>query len=246
MASDGRIFVYHNPRGRSHLTARPYFAQTDGDAIRGVRYASGESLMELEECLEIFARRADPRQRLCIDMKDFGFEREHLELVDRAGLQQSTCWMSWVPQSLHRLRELGATGPLILAHCNLSRLRAVGSVLDSVLGRSTFRFSRIVLRGAEDPNPPPRPLSHGFQHGLLCARLPDSVERLLASTGGGVCVHRSLVGRPIMRYCRSAGLQLWVFRVSSLAGYLRYARHDAVNVVFCDNAPAVLRATGVS
>lgn len=173
-------------------------------------------------------------------MKDYGFEADHLKLVERHGLQSQTCWMSWIPPSLVRLRELGATGPLILAHCNLTRLSTVGDWLHAALSRVDVRMLHLALRGVDHASTAPE-FAHGFQHGLVCTRLPVRFERLLAESEGGVCVHRSLVGAKLARYCHEAGLQLWVFRVGTPAAYAHYAADKRVNKVCCDDAPGVLR-----
>jgi hypothetical protein len=240
VSSDGVPFVYHFPRGRAPLSGRSRLAHADGATLRRVRYPSGEPLMELDECLAIFRGRAHSEQRLCIDMKDFGFEKRQFELVERHGLVAATSWMSWVPLSLVRLRDLGASGPLILAHCNIAGLGGFGGLLEGAFARSTLRVSSLVLRGVANALDAP-PFAHGFQHSLLCARLPRGLERFLASCGGGICVHWSLVNDRLMRYCRDAGFRLWVVRARSVASFARYASLADVDVVICDDAPGVLR-----
>ena len=241
VAADGRIFVYHDPRGRRSLSGRPHIARVPGESVRETRYLSGETMLELDEALHIFLGRRVHDQRLCIDIKDCGFEAEHVRLVDRFGLAGRTSWLSWVPSSLERLHRLGATGPLVLAHCNLMRLSAMGHWLHGALAQVDVRLLHLVLRGVgRAPSMPGN--AHGFQHGLVCTRLPADVERLLARSGGGICVHRSLVSHRLAQYCRDAGLQLWVYRVATAGGYVRFAANDAVNGIICDDAPGVLRA----
>jgi hypothetical protein len=241
VARDGSIFVHHNPRARTHPFDRPYFASVDGAAIRKLRYQTGESLLELDDCLRLFREQSHATQRLCIDMKDFGYEKEHVAIVRRHGLDDRVAWLSWIPLSLSRIREAGATGPLVLAHCNLAGFGAAGSFVEAAFASASVRVSRLVLRGVRQEAPPVS-LGLGFQHGMICTRLPERVERLLRESGGGVCVHRSLVSRPLMQYCRSSGLQLWVFKVATVSAYARYAAHEDVSIVFCDDAPAVLRS----
>lgn len=240
VAADGRIFVYHNPRGRRDLTGRPHFARLDGARVGATRYPSGEPLLDLEEALSIFRGRRHERQRLCIDMKDCGFEREHVRLVERYGLVDRTSWMSWVPSSLKRLHRLGAR-PLVLAYCNLMRLSIMGQWLHDSLARLDVRLLHLVLRGAERAGAEPGH-AHGFQHGLVCAELPPELAALLRESGGGICVHRSLLSDRLVGYCRDAGLQLWLFRVGTVAAYARIAANAGVHAVFCDVAPAVLQA----
>ena len=231
--------MYHNPRPRSEHGCRPRFARHDSAVVRRIRYPSGEGLLELDDALAIFAARRFTAQRLCLDVKDAGFEEAHITLARRHGVEASIIWMSWVPESLARLRQLGASGPLVLAHCNLLRFWSLGDWLDAACARLELRMSHIVLRGARHAHRLPQ-RAHGFQHGLLCARLPATVERLLVESGGGVCVHRSLLSGALQRYCRDTGLQLWVFRASTPAAYTRFAIDRGIDMVFCDDAPGVL------
>lgn len=240
VAADGSIFVYHNPRVSAPLSVRGHLARMPGRDLRRARYPTGESMLELEDAIEIFSRRSHRSQRLCIDMKDFGFERSHLEIVARYGIADRVCWISWVPRSLHRLRALGAPGALILAHCNLTRLTSFGRWIEAACAHRAIQLSHLVLFGAAREHSLLRARAHGFQHGLLASRLPAALEQSLAATGGGICINRLLLNEQLLRYCRAAGLQLWVFRTKSAAEYRRYAALDDVNLVFCDDAPAVL------
>jgi glycerophosphoryl diester phosphodiesterase len=246
VTADGHIFVYHNPRASAPLSARGYFAETPGRLVRRAHYPSGEAVLEFEHAVEIFSRRGSAAQRLCVDMKDFGFEREHLAIVDQFGVGDRICWISWLPRSLQRLRAFGASGPLILAHCNLIRLATLGRWIESACARRAIQLSHVVLFGAAHERAIPLAFAHGFQHGLLASRLPSSLERLLADSGGGVCVNRLLLSEQLVRYCRAAGLQLWVFRVRTVAAFQRYASLDAVDVVFSDDAPAVLSSSFIA
>jgi glycerophosphoryl diester phosphodiesterase len=240
VAADGRIFVYHNPRPRSEHGDRPRFARHDSSVLRRVRYPCGEELLELDEAFGLFARRRYPGQRLCIDMKDCGFEGAHIALAARHGVESSITWMAWVPESLARLRALGTTAPLLLAHCNLMRLAALGEWFDLACNRIHLKMLNVVLRGAGHARQFPG-FAHGFQHGLVCARLPAGVEDLLAASGGGICVHYTLVSDTLRRYCRAAGLQLWVWRAGTPASFARFALDAAIDMIFCDDAPGVLR-----
>lgn len=240
VAADGGIFVYHDPRASAPLSIRGYLALTPGREVRRARYPSGESMLEFEEAIEIFSRQSRRSQRLCVDMKDVGFEDAHLEIVERYGVADRVCWISWVPRSLRRLRDLGARGALILAHCNLTRLASFGRWIESACAHRAIRLSHLVLFGAAREHSLLRARAHGFQHGLLAARMPPALEQLLAESGGGICVNRLLVNEQLLHYCRAAGLQLWVFRAKSAVAYQRYAALGDVNLVFCDDAPAVL------
>lgn len=240
VAADGSIFVYHNPSASAPLSVRGRLAWLSGRELRRARYPTGESMLEFEEAIEIFSRQSRGPQRLCVDMKDFGFEQTHLEIVERYSVADRVCWMSWIPRSLRRLRALGARGALILAHCNLTRLASFGRWLESAFADRAIHLSHLVLFGSAHERSLLQARAHGFQHGLLASQLPSPLERFLAESGGGICINRLLVNEQVFQYCRSAGLQLWVFRVKSAAAYQRYAALGDVNLVFCDDAPAVL------
>jgi hypothetical protein len=119
-------------------------------------------------------------------------------------------------------------------------LASFGRWIEAACAQRAIQLSHLVLFGAGREQSLLRARAHGFQHGLVAARLPAPVERLLAGTGGGICINRLLLDDQLLEYCRAAGLQLWVFRARGTTAFHRYAALGGVDFVFCDDAPSVL------
>ncbi|HSJ09202.1 MAG TPA: glycerophosphodiester phosphodiesterase [Longimicrobiales bacterium] len=234
-SADGALFVHHDPVTRS---PRLRFAQSDAHTLATATHDNGEPILRLEDALRMFAARTHRTQRLCLDIKDHGFEDEHLRLVRRAGLESHVHFISWIPQTLVRLHQLGTTAPLHLSHASLLQFPAL-AWLSRPWRRSVRRIGRFVLMGHHRHEDPLDDLRHGFQHALVSDTLPTSLLGILARSGGGICVHYALAGHRLGAFCREHGLELWVFTARSRAHYERLAGRSDVSVVFADAAGSI-------
>ncbi len=240
VTNDREIFLYHSPKLGHDVNSSHRFCETDSTKISQVRFANGEPLLTLDEALKIFKALAGPDQQLCVDIKDFGFEHEHLQRVRRLGLEDRVFFVSWIPQTLLRLNELGTKSPLILSHINLLKLRYIGDIVAKLLEQRIFRVLSFVLIGRKTAANSLGTLAHGYQHALVCAEIPRPLPEILSTSGGGICVNCSLVGKRLYDYCRTNNLKLWVFSTKSVGSFIKYARNSSIDVVFCDNASMVL------
>lgn len=239
VGQDGAIYVRHNPwtsllRSLSIRPITPHIFEDFSDAERS-------GLFRLEEALRLFSNCSNASQKLCIDIKDYGFEDAYLELVRQAGLEERIYFVSWIPQTILRLHLLGTTSPLVLSYCDLGRLGWLGRTVDRIIAGRCGRFGWFVILGRNRCTQALGSLAHGFQHSLFCAGLPSTLVDALRNSRGGICVQRYLVDRKLMRGCTNLGLQLWTFSASTKARFVQYAKQPAVDVVFCDKAEEIAR-----
>jgi glycerophosphoryl diester phosphodiesterase len=239
-SQDGEMFLWHDAHTGRLAEINLAFANTPARQLAHVRYPNGDAILSLREALQIFSAQAGERQILCIDIKDYGFEERILQMVREAQLERQVCFISWIPQTLLRLHELGTAAPLVLSCCNVLDLGPVGTIMDSLLANARLRLGWIVALGHNKAVAELGSLTRGFQHGLVCRRIPESLLPALTSTRGGICVHRRLAGPRLIEYCQTTRLQLWVFSAATTEEYLEDAR-PGIDVVFCDDAPTVIR-----
>jgi glycerophosphoryl diester phosphodiesterase len=238
---DGEVFVYHNASIRMPGSRALPFSTTPGSVLSTISYPDGQPLLSLKAATEKFARLSGPTQKLCIDIKDAGFESVHLKLVQDAGIENRVVFISWIPQTILRLHDLGTTAPLILSYVSALDLGVVGKWVVRWLAHRRYQLGHFAVIGAETAAEHLGNLAHGFQHAMLCQHLPPPILSALHANRGGVCVHRSFVGPRLSQYCREMGLQLWTFSVRTSSEYIRYASRPDIDVVFCDDAPEVWR-----
>jgi hypothetical protein len=238
---EGEMFVWHDPRTGKLGDIDVSFARTYAKDLAAVRHPNGEAILSLREALRIFSFHSRPGQKLCIDIKDFGFEEGCLQMVREANLESRVCFVSWIPQTLLRLSELHTTASLVLSCCNLLKLGPIGTALDYLLANRCVRLGWIVILGRNKAASHLGSLAHGFQHAFFCRRVPTPLEKVLTSSGGGICVNHRQVGRKLIKYCRDSGLQLWVFSAGTTQQFVRYASNPGIDVVFCDDVPTVIK-----
>ena len=223
---------------------RARFAAASAAEVGLLRFRDGQPLLTLPEALEIFRMGTNPGQRLCLDIKDYGFEERHVDHVRAAGLEDRVYYISWIPQVLLRLAELKVRSPLFLSHANLLCWGRPAGILEAALGDRILRLSQYVVIGKNRATSGLGALGQGYQHMLVCRELPGLLLDVLLASRGGICVHRLLGRRRLREYCSRHGLRLWLFSVRTFEQFRRDAAGPEVDVVFCDDAPSILKRLG--
>jgi glycerophosphoryl diester phosphodiesterase len=225
--SDKVIYCYHHSRLLT-WTGLPLLRDLAGDVV------AREGILRLDEALDAVAKVIAPDQRLCLDIKDCGFEQDHVDLVEHYDLAGNTVFISWIPQTLQRLHEISSIFPLILGHINLQFLRIGSDLVERLIGERELRLFDFILLG---PRSLTRTMAHtvGFQHGLLCAELPEPYIRLLQDSGGGICVPHICLCDRLDAWCVSHHLRQWVFTVNNETRYGQLVDRKAIDVVFTDD-----------
>ena len=230
-SASGTLYAHHDPHIHSATGQRIQFATTFDNDLPPMRPA----LLRLQELLEHFQANRQPHQTLCLDIKDYGFERTHLELIRSYELDNAVAYLSWCPQVLLRLRELNCRAPLILCHCNLLRFHALGRVFSFLCRNCISRLGHFVIIGSRHYQTSLDHLSHGYQHAYFTSHLPNDLIAALRHSGGGLCVSRHLLCRSLSMLCSTAELNLWTFTAPPQR-HDRYLDDPALDVVFSDIA----------
>lgn len=234
VSQDGVIYVYHSASTSADMTRKINFAETLSSVVDTVQFKNAEKILTLEECLQAFKSRKNSKQRLCLDIKDYGFEENHLSLVKKFGLEENVIFVSWIPQTLIRLKEIGAETPLILSHWNFIKYKYVGKLIVNFFSNKIMSIGRYVLLGRNNYNLPLDKYSKGFQHAILLQEIPEYLLKILKSSGGGICIHKRMVSKTLLRYCQQSDIQLWIFSVSDKEEFDKYAKENGIDIVFCD------------
>ncbi|MGE4298369.1 MAG: hypothetical protein AB7E47_10105 [Desulfovibrionaceae bacterium] len=234
VSRDGKIYINHNPATGQNHSCQVVFKETDSSQLNTITFKNGEELLSLANTLEIFSRLSNLGQILCIDIKDFGFEKEHLKLVKQFNLEDRVAFVSWIPQTLISLAELGTSSPLVLSHFNTTVMGNVGKILTKACRKLILPFSHFVLLGQDSYSRPLGDKSVGYQHAILLHTIPDSILKMLTINGGGICTHRSMATRKLSQYCKQVGLSLWVFSASTISTFDKCTKELNADVVFCE------------
>lgn len=240
VCADGKFIVHHDPvfKCRNGLKHK-IFLYTLED-ISALRYPDGERLLSLRDALEYFSARNHELQKLCIDIKDYGYEEEILQLVREYSLEENIIFVSWIPQTLTILSEAGSSSPLILSHFSILRLGKAGRVFSRVIQDISWRFSHLVLMGRNRIKDGVINSAIGFQHSLICAELPEKILQVIKESRGGLCIHHSLVNKHLLEYCDKSDLRLWIYTVNDVTEFKKFTDMPGIDVIFSDDAPMIL------
>ena len=233
---DGEIVVHHDADLHISATHRRHLAEIPSDELREIRYDNDQPLLFLRDALRTFCDHARTGQHLCIDIKDFGFESQHIRLATEAELENRVCFVSWIPQTVLRLRELGYDGPIVLSYFDLSDL-PWGFVLSKTAPRRPTQIGPGLVmlgRGAIATDLGSR--AHGYRHFLVDVGLAPELRDAISGGRGAICVPRQLAGVRIAQFCRDNDIDLWVFSVRGQTQFGVFADDPAIDVIFSDDA----------
>ena len=222
----GKIYCYHHSRIRV------------GTAIKRLQDTTAEELdrkniASLKSVLQLVSEHIQPFQKLCIDIKDFGFEQQHLDLVEQYDLMPQSVFISWIPQSLVALHRLVPGCSLILSHINLAFSPLLTTIAKGLLGNKEIRLLDFVVMAQSGAD---HELKHqvGFQHGLFVDYLPDDLVDILKASGGGICVPKFSLNVRLDSWCQDNNLQQWVFTVNDSRVFHALSENPSVDVIFTD------------
>ena len=240
VSKDGEIYVCHNnafmASGKTHK-----IAHRTSEQISTLNHQQANPLLLLKEALQLFSAHSSQDQLLCIDIKDYGYEKEHLDLVREYRLERRVIFITWIPQTIIRLKELNTRSALIFSFWNVSKLKLLGRLISHSVSRLISPLGQYIVIGEKRITDSLQGLSVGYQHALFSTELPELLLNLLVESGGGICIHKSMYCRETGEYCKANNIQLWLYNENNRNKYRRLADNEHVDVIFSDVASDLSR-----
>jgi len=229
VSKDGVIYINHNPTiesKRSSLT----IAKSSSKKIDKFINKHALSTPKLDDFLSVYTKRKNKRQILMLDIKDFGFEKEHVFFVNKHKLEKNIAWVSWIPQSLLRLDKLSPNSTKILSYMPVNDFFANFTRNISI---KKVPFIPIVLIGEYFYKKPLGNFTHGYQHAYFSKELNQELILMLSKNGGGVCISKKILTKELIAFNRSHNLKTAVFAAQDRREYTELSNFGA-DIIFCD------------
>jgi len=229
VSKDGVIYINHNPTiesKRSSLT----IATTSSKKIDKFIHKHTLSTPKLDDFLNIYTKRKNKRQVLMLDIKDFGFEKEHLFFVNKYKLDKNITWVSWIPQALLELDKLSPNSTKILSYMPVNDFFANFTRNISI---KKVPFVPIVLIGEYFYKKPLGNFTHGYQHAYFAKELNQELITMLSKNGGGVCVSKKILTKELITFNKKYNIKTAVFAAEDKQEYKKLANFGA-DIIFCD------------
>lgn len=234
VSKDKVIYVYHDATYPISNGKKINITQVNSNFIQKTPHLYGHTILTLDRLLEIFSNRINKKQKLCIDIKDYGFEKEHIKLVEKYNLLNYIIWISWIPQTLIELHKLIPNTSKVLSFIPLQKFYLMANILEK-LPIIKIPFIDIVVMGKKYFNSSltTKNLAIGFQHAYLTKELPIELVNLLKSSQGGICIQKEFFTKDIKEYCKTHNLILFLFSIKNKEEYYKYSKYNA-NILFAD------------
>ena len=229
VSKDGIIYVAHDDALLSDKSSLSISEKTSSEIDTFIQKNSLK-VITLDALLNVFSRRKNNSQVLMIDIKDYGFEMQHLDLVKKYKLTKHITWVSWIPQSLQEMDKLDPFSPKILSFIPVNNFFAL---LTKNISIKKVPFIPIVLIGRNYYNANLKTLAHGYQHAYLSYKLNKDLITLLSKNGGGVCISKHLITKNQLTFNKKNALKTAIFSARNRQDYNKLVALGA-DIVFCD------------
>lgn len=235
VSKDNVLYVYHDPEYNSVSNKKINISKTTSSAINSNKYCNNYNIMTLDEFLKIFTQRDNKNQTLCIDIKDYGYEKEHLELVEKYNLESNIVWVSWIPQTLIAMDKISPDSKKVLSCLNLFNYSILGKFLENI---PIFKliFTHIVFIGKNLYSSDLNNYKKGFQHCYIAQQFPNELIDILSKNSGAICIPKKILSKNLIDYCKKNNIKIWIFSVKDYKEYKEYLNQN-IEVIFVDDKP---------
>lgn len=252
LTSDAQILVFHDTRLDRLTPNRGLIADYD-ISIRGrLQYKSPppEDLPTLDEFVTHFSRNSEDAE-LFIDIKDYGAEQQHCQIINDAGVADRTWIVSWCPQILLRVHQLDPDLRLSFSHIPLTRYRRLLSrILPRCNGRPVRYLGRLLALASSGVdlldvefhldayNLPMRsgePMVGRFPIHLLSTLPVGELARSLLVCGGSLGIAAPFMTPAYVEGARAQGFKVFVFTIDDPRAVLTAVARCDPDIIFTNN-----------
>lgn len=237
VSKDGLLIVYHDPYIRDSGEKLYLHEMIYSDIIE--RF-SADGIPTLEYFIETYLEGNNSNSILCLDIKDFGYETELFALLARYDILEKIYFISWIPETLLRLAELGVSQKLFFSYYPLDK-RPLSNILSKIITNiSMYVPPYFHITGNRFLLTENSKYLRGYQRVVMTTQLPEDILIILQQTGGGVCIEKRLLSSKLLSKLKRLDLQVWVFGLKNDDEYFDLETNPQVDVIFSDNAPYIM------
>lgn len=242
ITADGTVIVFHDAYFDNIMDRKGFASNYNFKDQKRPAFLKNQNikLPTLEEFLDAFSKVKREDTLLHIDLKDFGEEQKHVELIKKYKLEQNTIIVSWWPESLKRIHSLAPSLPLAFSYIPLTGVaRLAKAVKKTIKDNLLHPFLRAILKlflprtrkatrhllfyfNQEDNDPETVSLSKakGFYPLHFVDELPKGeILNCLLRSKGAVNIPIKSLTENLVKKIRDCGLKMGVFSAKS-AGQL--------------------------
>jgi len=233
VSRDGVLYVNHDAQYNSIDNKKINISKSNSSYIDSNPHKKGYFILKLDELLKVFANRQNKEQKLLIDIKDYGFEKEHINLVNKYNLGNNIIWVSWIPQTLIKLHKISPNTPKVLSYMPLNRFKIINTIIQKIK-IIKIPFTNIVLIGKNSFD---IDLKHyynlGYQHAYICKEIDAYILNILKESKGGICIQKEHYSKDIKAICIKNNIALLLFTINTKQEYNKISNIKA-NILFSD------------
>lgn len=243
---DKRIVINHDPHLKKHFKSNEMICNLSLKEIKKIKYRRiNESVPTLEEFLDCFKKNKVDSSLLCIDVKEYGLEKELLSEIRKRNLEKNVVIISWLPEVLFKINKLNPSIKLCFSHISINKkfefqiTKTVFHILMK-LKYSRFKFTQIFFDDynqnhfKEDENTVGRDYEH-----YVYKQIKGELLELIKKNNGWICIPTKKLNNDLLHYYKTVGIQVAVYTINDLKKLKKYLDKLQPGYIFSDNSDII-------
>ncbi len=238
---DKKIVINHDPHLKKHYKSNEMICKLSLKKIKKII----ESIPTLEEFLDCFKKNKIDSSLLCIDVKEYGLEKELLFEISKRNLEKHVVIISWLPEVLFKINNLNPSIKLCFSHIPINKKYEfqITKIVFHILMKlkySRFKFTQIFFDDynqhhfEEDGNTVGRDYEH-----YVSKQIKGELLELIKKNNGWICIPTKKLNNDLLHYYRTVRIQVAVYTINDLKKLKKYLDKLQPDYILSDNSDII-------
>lgn len=238
ITKDKQIVINHDPHLQEHFTSSEFISNLTLDEIKKIKYKnsdSKESILTLQELLDLFLEHKKDNSHLFLDIKEFGLEEIIISEIRKRNLLNNVIIISWLPEILFKIHSLEPTIKLCFSFfpvlnqfkyffwklsfdkIHLNKFILFLSKSLSIKKINYFEYTNFIFndynRNETDSYKSEDYLGKDYEH-IISKELSGDLLTILQKSNGIICVPYKLINNKFIDEYHKLGIRVMVFSIN--------------------------------
>ncbi len=255
ITKDKQIVVNHDPHLQKHFNSSEFISNLNLDEIKKINYKysdSTESILTLQELLDLFLEHKKDNSHLFCDIKEFGLEDKIISEIKKRNLLNNITIISWLPEVLFKVHSIEPTVKLCFSFipelnqfkfflCKLSldkihlnKFISLISKLIPIENIELFQYTYFIFdnynRNYLENYKLNDYLGKDYEH-IISKELSGDLLNILRKSKGMICIPYKLINNKFIDEYHKLGIKVMVFSINDedvLNKYLTAVKPDFI------------------
>lgn len=238
ITKDKQIVINHDPHLKEHFDSSQFISELTLDKIKKIKYKnsnSTESILTLQELLDLFNQHKKNDSFLFLDIKEYGLEEKIISEIINRNLLNNIIIISWLPEVIYKIHSINPDIKLCFSFIpvlnqlkyfllkfsfdkiHFNKFISLLSKLFSIKITSYFEYTNFIfndyIRNELDKYKLEDYAGKDYEH-IISKWLNKNFASILQKSKGMICVPYKLIDKIFVDKYHKLGIKVIVFSIN--------------------------------